>query len=52
MDYKSSIQEYLSKDIDTFQKLDLEEINHAMQAIHDAWYRGASGEGGPGIPAL
>lgn len=27
MDYKTSIKEYLSKDINTFQKLDLEEIN-------------------------
>lgn len=55
MDYKTSIKEYLSKDINTFQKLDLEEINRAMQAIYDAWHRGASvfvmGNGGSAATA-
>lgn len=55
MDYKTSIKEYLSKDIDTFQKLDLEEMNCAMQAIYDAWYRGVSifvmGNGGSAATA-
>ncbi len=55
MDYKKSIGEYLDKDIETFKKLDLEEINCAMTAIHSAWNQGATifvmGNGGSAATA-
>ena len=41
MDYTKDIQAYLNKEMEVIKKLDLEEINQAMQAIQLAWERGA-----------
>ena len=41
MDYTKDIQAYLNKEMEVIKKLDLEEINRAMQAIQLAWERGA-----------
>lgn len=42
MNYTNSIREYLNRDIEAFNKLNIEEINTAMEAIYHAWERGST----------
>jgi len=55
MDYTADIKAYLDKDIDIIQKLNLEEMNDALNAIEAAWQRNANiytmGNGGSAATA-
>ena len=55
MNYTNSIREYLNRDIEAFNKLNIEEINTAMEAIYHAWERGSTiyvmGNGGSAATA-
>lgn len=55
MNYTNSIREYLNRDIEAFNKLNIEEINNAMEAIYHAWERGSTiyvmGNGGSAATA-
>ena len=42
MNYTNSIREYLNRDIEAFNKLNIDEINTAMEAIYHAWERGST----------
>lgn len=53
--YTGDIKTYLEKDIDTLQKLDIDELNAALNAIADGWQREANiytmGNGGSAATA-
>lgn len=55
MNYTNSIREYLNRDIEAFNKLNIDEINTAMEAIYHAWERGSTiyvmGNGGSAATA-
>jgi D-sedoheptulose 7-phosphate isomerase len=55
IDYKKNIQDYLKKEIEVINKLDIEELNKAMNAISEAWASGATiysmGNGGSAATA-
>lgn len=55
MDFINPMKEYLKKEQNVISSLNLTEINQAIQAIYDAWQRGAviytMGNGGSGATA-
>lgn len=55
MNYTNSIREYLNRDIEAFNKLNIDEINTAIEAIYHAWERGSTiyvmGNGGSAATA-
>ena len=55
MDFTGAISQYFSKEIATINELDIVEINRALNAIYDAWQRGATiytmGNGGSSATA-
>lgn len=55
IDYKEQIKEYLTKEVSILNKLNIEELNTAMNAVNDAWKNGANiytmGNGGSSATA-
>lgn len=55
MDFINPMKEYLKKEQNVISSLNMDEINKAIQAIYDAWQRGAviytMGNGGSGATA-
>ena len=55
INYKEQIKEYLAKEVSILNKLNIEELNTAMNAINDAWQSGANiyimGNGGSSATA-
>ena len=41
IDYKEEIKEYLAKEVSILNKLNIEELSTAMNAVNDAWKSGA-----------
>lgn len=41
MDFRKNIADYFAKEKAVIDALDIDELNRAMEAIHDAWQRGA-----------
>ncbi len=55
MDFTNPMSEYLQKEQNVISSLNMAEINQAVQAVYDAWHRGAViytlGNGGSGATA-